>query len=424
MIDYARMLFDTAYVWVKFRWLLLVSFSVVMVDVYLFAIDAYDGHPNHIASELFVATIGLALWLIDRKNLHSLYKSYVLEFLPIDFSTITIPEECGSWKLFEVSGVTGKTAAIYSETANERLVEKRISLNIETTRYKIPEIVREFEFFAIYRSRPGIKFNGSTVRMASDLITPIENERLSVTVQRSNFYAGLCTNELASRSIYSKDQLNMAAPGIEKFDGRTLWLERNLPKQSHRILLSLSSPLCSNQIGISTLALTTDGRVPIVKQGAGSAQSAGLNAPSASGSLDWDDIEFEDTLQELIVRGVERELIEECSIKREHIIKTVVVGHARLLHRGGIPEFFCFTLLSKDANFSFRRHAEINYVEAVRQQIAMHHTGNLDFIHAIETLAKLHSDEDPNNSIQLLLNIHFVRNYLIQKVSVPESSPH
>lgn len=75
--------------------------------------------------------------------------------------------------------------------------------------------------------------------------------------------------------------------------------------------------------------------------------SEGLLAPSGSGSLDPRDLgPREEILQDIMRRGMERELCEETGIHQNEIHKTTVIGFARWLDRGAKPEFFGITKLS------------------------------------------------------------------------------
>jgi 8-oxo-dGTP pyrophosphatase MutT (NUDIX family) len=54
----------------------------------------------------------------------------------------------------------------------------------------------------------------------------------------------------------------------------------------------------------------------------------------------------EETLQDIVRRGMERELQEETGIRQDEVLRTKVIGFARWLERGAKPEFFGVTELS------------------------------------------------------------------------------
>lgn len=82
------------------------------------------------------------------------------------------------------------------------------------------------------------------------------------------------------------------------------------------------------------------------------AGSAGYNAsrfmPTGSGSLDYADFHEKEDLRQMIVRGAERELAEESSLRKmlgdeafAKKVNTTVIGYYRDMERGGKPEFCC-----------------------------------------------------------------------------------
>lgn len=112
-------------------------------------------------------------------------------------------------------------------------------------------------------------------------------------------------------------------------------------------LIPLSKNELSNQIGVSTVALTLDGWMLLVHQGLGSRSSPGLVAPSGSGCLEPQDVADRTRLPEVVAAGMERELREElgllstamCDVRME----TTVLGFGRWLEKGGKPEFYGVT---------------------------------------------------------------------------------
>ncbi|MGW1344571.1 hypothetical protein ACWCOV_26255 [Kribbella sp. NPDC002412] len=109
-------------------------------------------------------------------------------------------------------------------------------------------------------------------------------------------------------------------------------------------LIPLNATELGNQVGVSTVALTSDGWMVLVHQGVASRSSAGLVAPSGSGSLEPLDVEGRDRLTDVVAAGMERELREELGLvsaaMREVRIETTVLGYGRWLEKGAKPEFY------------------------------------------------------------------------------------
>jgi 8-oxo-dGTP pyrophosphatase MutT (NUDIX family) len=112
-------------------------------------------------------------------------------------------------------------------------------------------------------------------------------------------------------------------------------------------LLPLSATGLGNQVGISTVALTTDGWMVLVHQSASSHSSPGLVAPSGSGCLEPQDVEGRGRLTDVVAAGMERELREELGLvsaaMREVRLETTVLGYGRWLEKGAKPEFYGFS---------------------------------------------------------------------------------
>jgi hypothetical protein len=74
-------------------------------------------------------------------------------------------------------------------------------------------------------------------------------------------------------------------------------------------------------------------------------QNPGKYIPSGSGSMDFADTKGCKTLQEFLIKGIERELNEESSAGFA-IKETKLIGYGRIIERGTVPEFFGVTYLT------------------------------------------------------------------------------
>jgi len=157
---------------------------------------------------------------------------------------------------------------------------------------------------------------------------------------RSSFFMQICSAELCQYQI------------VDRVTGREYEIRLSeLVDPSGRIV-TLAASRMANNVGISTLAFTTDGRLLLVKQSEKNIASRGLLAPSGSGTLEPRDLDSAGgnaTLQEIVIRGMERELCEETGVSTDLIVGTKVVGFGRWLERGAKPEFFGLTHLNISA---------------------------------------------------------------------------
>ena len=108
----------------------------------------------------------------------------------------------------------------------------------------------------------------------------------------------------------------------------------------------LEKSVMSDHIGISTLAVTTDGYVIILHQNDKALTSTDRLTPSGSGSVDFSDLRPDSDFRETLKAAAERELREETNLPAGQIGHTEVIGFYRDPGRGGKPEFCCLTRLN------------------------------------------------------------------------------
>jgi hypothetical protein len=211
-------------------------------------------------------------------------------------------------------------------------------------------------------------FNGDKIRLCGDL--PVrEGERIAI--QETDYLSSLMTDQLTGYRVRSIKTLPNAEPANVLWDGVSAFVSGD-PKNRHR-LKSLQEAQISNQLGGSTLAFSSDGHLMIVYQSKDNLQSINLLAPSGSGSLDWKADALAVTSKDLISLvefGVRRELQEECALdapdRRRRLISSSikVIAFARMIHRGGKPEFFCLSRIGATAGELQTRKPE-RYVESI-----------------------------------------------------------
>jgi hypothetical protein len=181
-----------------------------------------------------------------------------------------------------------------------------------------------------------VLYNSPKVRLASDLLLDsLEKETPVLTVQETDYFSSLCTNEAVLRRVYRRAEPHK--PILTEF--RFLYPDGECTGKP-AVLATLRQSPCANHVGVSTIGITEDGHVVWNRQSGRSAQSANRIAPSGSGSANLADLRNGESLLDFLTRAMERELREECGIARKIPVRTEIVGFARILHRGGKPEFF------------------------------------------------------------------------------------
>lgn len=233
------------------------------------------------------------------------------------------------------------------------------SLKIRSTQYKLPKSLNDYrETALIYtRSKGGLLHNENKIRLCSDLERMIrKGDDKSIEIQKTNYYFGVCSNEITRFEIIARDATNNKGKDLFSFF-----------QFDNGVLIDLDRSELSNHIGGGTLAITPKGVLILSKQGRLNVVSAGLLVSSGAGSFDWSDQKNgADNLSSLIRNGLERELIEECGISQNDIEETIVLGMGRDISRGGKPEFFGVTLIA-------------NLGESVQPMIKVAEIGFVDF---------------------------------------------
>ncbi len=198
--------------------------------------------------------------------------------------------------------------------------------------FQLPRSVHQYRVLLLKANTNAseVLFNGKKVRLESDLLgAPLPTQ---VRLSRTSFFASRCTNNSVLKII--EDTRSKTSTPV--FDG---W--KSLVESGGHIR-SLESNDMSNEIGVSTLAFTSDGDLLLIKQGPQNHRNSGNLVPSGSGSLDWKDVIRagpSPTLIDVVIHGSERELREECGVPDHVVVQSHILGFFRDSARGGKPEF-------------------------------------------------------------------------------------
>lgn len=228
-------------------------------------------------------------------------------------------------------------ALLTSAKVNEALFSghnsPRIIIRREIYHAGHPAAVAQILLKEFTRRAGTVIFNAKKVRIESEPLLGDGGALAAIRVQPTRYYDTLITNDSLSFALWSRRSRSDAFNGHEFcFPGRTI------PE--------CSESSCANQVGASTLAVTSDGYLVITEQGRQSNIAPGQLISSGSGSADWRDIHGCTDLQTFVTNFAGRELVEECGLKREDIEWLRIIGYGRFLYRGGLPQFFCLAKLS------------------------------------------------------------------------------
>lgn len=272
-------------------------------------------------------------------------------------------------KLFATLGLSSRQAgyariafgsryALSNPVVNSLLNAKEIPLQLERKPYRLPEKVQPLAPFLIRNAFSGDKilFNEPKLRLATDLTPELIESGAGVILQHTDYFSGLLTNDLATVQIKDRADKVVLSGSELVCDGQ--------------IAYDLADSPCSNHLGVSALAFTSDGHLVLTQTSARSAQNAGQLTPAASGSVSPDDLKnlAKPTLQYLAAAAIERELREEIGLtdRPDVTVNTRLVGYARFLNRSGKPELYGVSVLGAKLAELKIETAEKDLVDKIR----------------------------------------------------------
>lgn len=183
-------------------------------------------------------------------------------------------------------------------------------------------------------------FNEQKLCLSKDL-----NIRKNVaTCHRGSYYETFLTNiSIGGQLRSNRDNTVIAATEAFlplKYLGNEMYIK------------DITGSIINNEIGISTLAITSDNYLVIWKQNRTAQASNDLNVPTGSGSCDWND-KTGSNFSESIKKAMKRELWEESGGARickkyADIGDTLILGYFRWLAKCGKPEFVGLTKVKSD----------------------------------------------------------------------------
>lgn len=165
----------------------------------------------------------------------------------------------------------------------------------------------------------GVRFNGETVRLEG-----LEQEvgRLELLLSPSCYFDLLSTNLLLSTDT---SRWSSEAQGLQKRIRKASGAD-DLRRDPTRIL---ACPLLANDIAVSILLHTPDGRFLLARRSSAVALSAGSFSVSATGALDERDLHAENPVLSCACREVEEEL--GLSVHEEDLaFRGIFIGPAKL----------------------------------------------------------------------------------------------
>ncbi|CAM5343246.1 hypothetical protein [Leifsonia shinshuensis] len=303
-----------------------------------------------------LAAISLVLLVIDvrRYRLEQRRTTFVKRPLD-DFADVTAKLAGDErWNVIRVHGQT----FVHDTGMSLRIAEGRLNAEVQPEPYQLPRDLKSLG--GRYRRERIAKdssiFNGPGLGWAS-AVTELPSEASTVTLVRGTFFDRLASDYFAAVDTRRDGSDTVLA-------GRRLFVDR-LTR-----LRDFDVSWLFNGVGVSTIAVTSDGMFVITEQSVRNVGEQGLLAPSGSGSLEPKDLGGAASMDvaELSIAGANRELQEEASIEPGDIASSYFLGFGRWLNKAASPEVFAVTFLNVDSHElrrRKRRNEERVYVDGV-----------------------------------------------------------
>ncbi|MEV6489147.1 hypothetical protein AB0M20_11040 [Actinoplanes sp. NPDC051633] len=276
------------------------------------------------------AATGATVAFFEVRTVHKRTKALVFQPRSGDDYADLVQSEGGRGRMLRTSGNVGVALIDESRRLRQGSLKAEVDqgdfvLRDELAKWALPFLARQMRRSTLH--------NGSVVGLASDL--PTAGGVDVVRLKRVTYYDFVCTNILSG---YDVREVGFGA----RMYGRNLFVNRK------GRLRAFADSWLANTIGVSTLAITSDGKLLLPFQTKHNVGSPELYPPSGSGALEQQDLppSGRGQLRDVIVHGAVRELREECGVLTTEVQDSEVLGHARWFTRGAMPEFAAVTLLS------------------------------------------------------------------------------
>ncbi|MGT2742008.1 hypothetical protein [Streptococcus plurextorum] len=261
-------------------------------------------------------------------------------------------------------GTYGKEYYVMSPVINQLLQEgKNIPLLFKAPNYNLPAVLLELlpKIMKVNLSKNRFMNNGKLVRQHQSLLVEHFKDGGHIGIGKVGYYDGQCSHEIVYKNFYHQQEIGLY------FSGKTL-----LSNEDNE-LYSLTNSRSANFLGASTLVITADRHLLIARQGANSKANRNRYAPSGSGSVEWQKDYRQlnpSNLDALIISAMEREFCEEWGLsdKDRALMATGLIGYARLLERGGKPDYFGITYIDKGYEELVASQDKMSYREIGLQQ--------------------------------------------------------
>lgn len=225
-------------------------------------------------------------------------------------------------------------------------------------------------------------FNSDLIRLSTDILN---SKGETLYLGKTDYFAHISTNGCIYESIRKYSNVDYQFEGY-RFSVKDGNIDSNEPIE----LSNLKDSYCANSIGMSTLAITNDGKIVILIQGKAN-ESSGRLVPSGSGSAEYSTLEKKkdygekNSFTDLITYEMCREMLEELQISKINYNKIQKSNYGDLLYvKENIKEFEKDNHKVKDIKAKIKDVYDINKYNHKTYLLGccrfLHRSGKPDFI--------------------------------------------
>lgn len=386
---------------------LIISGIIIIISIIIWIIDLYSTTQlNALGTVCSIGSLGLVIndiiqlkkGLSDSTGLSNIKSVYMKSE---NTELIVNPPKNSDFTFTEKNFENG--TIFYSNELNMFLCKnKKISAEISNIKYKrirknLYKNSNNYLPFLAYKTNEcknhdEVFKNDLKLCMTSDIY-----KNKSVLLHIGGYFDTYLTNIVCNKALFNNSDNCKKYNAIE--------YPINLHDNS---LKSIDDSEMNDEIGVSTVAFTNDHRMILFTQNrCVASDSAGLFAPSGSGSSDADDY-CENDLYRSITNGMNRELLEETCLEKKKLhenndYKTKIIGYFRWKEKGGKPEFVGITKLINTS------HIDIESQETEVCDLNCTYTieSEEDLKKCIDALL-----ENKNTSVPLVATLFFIKEYI------------
>ena len=317
------------------RWILL---SLALAVVGLLGIWVAIPLALHVA---FAVTSLVLLWSEWRQHVTELRALTFVERVGDEYADVAASYDASSrFTLVEAN----RQHVVLDRFATTAISEGRVRGTLASANYVLPHELKAGVRYRSVRVKRRDTYNGHVLGLDANLGGA--DEFANETWQ---FVPARYWDHLASDIMASKLTLRRGEP-VETL-GRSLYVDRR------GSLRDFGDSWLLNGVGTSLLAITTDQRLVLVSQSELNESSGGLLAPSASGSLEPQDMRGANSIDValLAAKGALRELAEETAVMESDVGETAFLGFGRWIEKAAKPEMWTVARLVIDSHEVMRR---------------------------------------------------------------------